>query len=739
MKPNRWSTWVILIGIAALLLRLIYLAEIHDSPLLAVLIGDARQYDLWAQDIAAGHWLGSEVFYQTPLYPYFLAVIFKIVGHNLFTVRLIQAVLGALSCLLLGSAARMFFSDRVGLIAASLLALYPPAIFFDGLIQKSALDLILVTALLASLAAFLSLPHRRRWLILAGLILGLLTLNRENARILYPCILIWVLLYFRDQKWSARLGWSAIFTAALLLVLLPVGLRNYHVGGEFLISTSQLGPNLYIGNHHGAQGGYEPLIPEHGSAAFEREDATQLAEAALGRKLSAGEVSDYWVQRSLEFIRGEPFSWLRLMGKKLLLTINAREAVDTESLEAYAEYSWLQSCLSWLSFGLILPLAVLGVWLTRRGWRQLAILYAMTLAIIVAVAVFYVLARYRYPLAPIIVLFAAAAISALPELRQGLKKEWAIGFLLAAIVALPANLLFRESNDVTFLNVGEEFLRRSEPVVAVPLLRKAVEHSPDFAQAHFNLGVALNQQGDKAQAINEFAAALRLQPDYFEAHAALGLTFQEASQPAEALEHFREAVRLRPASAEAHTNLGNALVQSGKLDEAIGQYRTALQVEPANAGAHNSIAVVLQQQGKTQEAIGECNEALRLKPDFAGAHSNLGLALAASGQPDTAILHLKEAVRLEPRNAGMHVNLADLLGEAGREDEAILEYQAAVNLRSDLLESHYRLGQLYAKKGRLGEAVQSFEQALNLAQATQRSEEAQQIAAAINACRAAMK
>lgn len=53
----------------ALVVRLIYLWQIRDSVYLSVLIGDARVYDAWARQIAAGDWLGSDVFYQAPLYP----------------------------------------------------------------------------------------------------------------------------------------------------------------------------------------------------------------------------------------------------------------------------------------------------------------------------------------------------------------------------------------------------------------------------------------------------------------------------------------------------------------------------------------------------------------------------------------------------------------------------------------------------------------------------------------------
>ena len=72
---------------------------------------------------------------------YFLAVVYKVVGHNLGALRSVQAVIGAGSCALVGLAGYRFFSVRVGVIAGGALALYAPALFFDALIQKSVLDL----------------------------------------------------------------------------------------------------------------------------------------------------------------------------------------------------------------------------------------------------------------------------------------------------------------------------------------------------------------------------------------------------------------------------------------------------------------------------------------------------------------------------------------------------------------------------------------------------------------------
>src|SRR5262249_31225680 len=124
----------------ALGVRLIYLWQIRSSPFFDTLLGDARAYDAWAQRIAGGEWIGRDFFYQAPLYPYFLGTLYSMFGRDLLVVRVAQSVLGSSACVLLALAARSMFSDRVGLIAGFMLALYAPAWFFDSLLQKTTLD-----------------------------------------------------------------------------------------------------------------------------------------------------------------------------------------------------------------------------------------------------------------------------------------------------------------------------------------------------------------------------------------------------------------------------------------------------------------------------------------------------------------------------------------------------------------------------------------------------------------------
>ncbi len=254
----------------------------RDSPLFSVLICDCGQYDQWAQRIAAGDWIGHEVFYQTPLYPYLLAVIYRVCGHSVWAVRLLQALFGTVACVALARAGTRFFAERVGWIAGVLLALYPPAIFFDGILQKASLDLLLMTTLLWALAVAQD-ELRPRWFVLVGCLLGAMTLNRENSAALVPVVLVWIGSLGWPNLSRAFLARASMFVLGMALVLMPVGLRNYYVGNAFLLTTAQMGPNFYIGNHRGADGGYAPMRAGRGEPGFEGLDARLLAEDVLKR------------------------------------------------------------------------------------------------------------------------------------------------------------------------------------------------------------------------------------------------------------------------------------------------------------------------------------------------------------------------------------------------------------------------------------------------------------------------
>ena len=191
--------------------------------------------------------------------------------------------------------------------------------------------------------------------------------------------------------------------AALLLV--PGGLWNLSLGGGFQPTTTQLGTNFYIGNGAAANGTYVPLRAHRGGVRYERTDATEIAETHRGRRLDPSEVSSYWLERAVADIRADPGRWLSLLARKTLMVWHAREWQDTESIEVYREHSRLLDALAWLMhFGVLVPLAVLGLWASRRDARRLWVLSAVIGSMAASVALFYVVARYRHPLAPLLVL-----------------------------------------------------------------------------------------------------------------------------------------------------------------------------------------------------------------------------------------------------------------------------------------------------------------------------------------------
>lgn len=613
--------WILVaVFFLALILRLAHLWQLRDSPFSSLLIGDALQYHQWAQRIAAGDWWGGGVFYQAPLYPYVLAALYVTAGPSIAVVKIAQAILGSLACVLIALAGVRLFGRRAGLLAGGLLAIYGPAMFFDGLVQKSTLDLFVLSGFLLWVALLGQRVTIQR-AIGAGICLGCLGLTRENTLVLLPVILAW--LWSRQHSFRPLIA----LTLAMFVVLAPVTLRNYALSGELHLTTAQLGPNLYIGNSDRATGIYVPLRSGSGNAASEQQDATDIAQDALGRQLSPGDVSRYWQQRALTWIEANPAAWVRLTAKKLFMVWNATEATDTEDLYTHAEWSWPLRATALFHFGVLAPLGLVGMWLTRDQWRRYWVLPALCIAYTISVALFYVLARYRYPLVPILILCAGAALARFPDWwsRADAKEKWSVGILTATVTVLinwPI-LSTAEMRAITHYNLGRELQDSAHAEQAIAEYRKAIELAPDYAPAHSNLGTLLVASGDRATAQAEFEQALRLDPRLTEAHVNLGIEFAAAGRNVEAIEEFTRALALEPRSAVAHYNLGIAYATLGRSDDARTQFEETLRLEPTNAVAHNNLGVLAASSGQISEAIDHFKKAVALRPDYREAAENL--------------------------------------------------------------------------------------------------------------------
>lgn len=697
----RFLPFAVAIFLVSLTVRLVHLFQIRRAPFFALSMGDAQSYHAWAQRIAAGDWIGSDVFYQAPLYPYFLGLVYALLGEAPMTVRLCQAVIGSLACVWLAFAAWRLFSRAAGIAAGLMMAFYAPAIFFDGLIQKSVLDAFLLCLALALLSGLVVHPARRRSWLWVGVTLGCLTLSRENAVVFAAAILLW-LLWRQRHLARERLALAGFLLAGLAIVLLPVAARNKIVSGEFHLTTSQFGPNFYIGNNETASGTYQPLRFGHGDPKYERQDATELAEQATGRPLTPAEVSRYWTWRALEYIWTQPGDWLELMGRKIMLAWNSAEVADTEDQLSHADWSVLLRVASrvW-HFGVLAPLALFGIWATWRRRSELELLYLLPAAYVLALILFAVMARYRYPLVPFLILFASAGVANVGQLLQATPRRLVSGLAAAIVFAVFCNwplYSMAEMRAITEANVGTELQARGKLDEAIALYRAALARDPNDAVAHSNLGTALAASGQLDEAIAQYRTALDLAPNDADSHYNLANALMAQGKLVDAAGQFREALRIEPGMAEAHLNLGNALAALGQTEEAADHYRRAIELRPGGVDAVNNLGLLLAAQGRLDDAIALFRRALAIDPDFADAHTNLanahndlGVMLAQQDQLDDAIGHFRQAIRLAPEHAEAHGNLAMALQIQGKLEDAIHHYQEATRLAPGNPEMERRL------------------------------------------------
>ena len=227
---------------------------------------------------------------------------------------------------------------------------------------------------------------------------------------------------------------------------------------------------------------------------------------------------------------------------------NAIEIADTESQEVYAEWSSLLRALSPLSFGVMFCLAAFGACMTADAWRRLWFLYAIALTYTLSIVIFYVFARYRFPLVSVLVLFAGAGLAAWREKSARPMRRWAFAALVLAggLTYLPLENT-RMDRISHYVNIANAFLadpqKRDQAAV---FYDKALRESPQSPAAHFGMGTLLAQM----------------------------------RRPQDAVVHYRTAVEGWPDNADIRLNFATALAEVGDIQGALAQLDAASRLRP---------------------------------------------------------------------------------------------------------------------------------------------------------------
>lgn len=336
-----------------------------------------------------------------PVYPVIFAAVFRVFGTyttaSVVVILIVQILLSGWTAVLLLALGRALVSQSVGLLAALVFCVWPPAVAFP-------VNIIWGTTLFTALVLWLMLLLVRQAggagsanAALIGVVIAVLLLTEPAVALFFPAAAAWVLVR------TGRRGLVPVLIMAAISAVLvaPWICRNYTVLGRLVFIKSNLGHELFIGNNPKASGYYRRtrIIARQ---VFDQTTYDRLAaagEADLPRLLG-----DY----ALDYIREHPRRFAALTAKRIWgfwrLKFDARWDHLFEHRRVWERFTWFDDIIH----DLLLILAYLGavIGLKRRAGVGLPLLFLLTYPL-----PYYIthmdIPRYRFPFVPLVILLAA--------------------------------------------------------------------------------------------------------------------------------------------------------------------------------------------------------------------------------------------------------------------------------------------------------------------------------------------
>lgn len=362
--------------------------------------------------------VGGLNFFRAPLFPLFMAGVWSITGESVFAVKIVQAVLHAVTTLMIFRTAKLLTGQTlVASLAGLLFAVNPFFIYQAAAIQTEALHTFFVTLALLLFVKMVISDERfdLKTAAAAGVAFGLAALCKNSA--LGVCIVLAVAmfaLYFRRKN---SLAAAALMIVGMFAAILPWTFYNLKTRGEFILINDASGFVAWIGNHPANLRIYE--------GEFASREETQQYQDHLGKTLAAEQIAEWertvgysglsfkqreslWREKAIENAKAEPGITARLIGWKLLAYWRPWLSADIYSTKGTV-----------LSAVLLVPLFVFGfagmiIASRRPRTKKVVILYVILLLFVTAVhAALVSTMRLRLPYAdPFLTIFAAIAIVA---------------------------------------------------------------------------------------------------------------------------------------------------------------------------------------------------------------------------------------------------------------------------------------------------------------------------------------
>ena len=377
---------------------------------------DTSLYQRLAQSLADGKGLqvdGVPTSRRPPLYPLFIAFLLKFTPFP-GGVQVVQALLGAISCVVLFVIGRELFGTKTGILASAIFAID----YISAREVISVLPEILFTFLL--LASFYLLvrwekENKNRWLVAAGFFAGLSLLTKDVLVFYFPFVALW--FFLRAQSWRARFYQAAAFLTGLFFVVAPWVVRNCYLHRYPVLITVSSGHAFYWGNSP-----QTTIRIKEGHWEMERDtvyptDPHVPPDPKLPPYFSL-EADRYLLHKALDYVWKNPASFVKRMQMKILKMW-------------YPYYSESPTLARWATAVCYIPVLIFGLFgiaCCVNRWREFFPIFAFFVYMVVVHAVTISEIRYRYPVMPFLMAFASYGAlvlwkkvhsSRLEEVRQG--------------------------------------------------------------------------------------------------------------------------------------------------------------------------------------------------------------------------------------------------------------------------------------------------------------------------------
>lgn len=181
----------------------------------------------------------------------------------------------------------------------------------------------------------------------------------------------------------------------------------------------------------------------------------------------------------------------------------------------------------------------------------------------------------------------------------------------------------------SMLGRAHQFHQSGRTAKAESLYRQVLHFDENHVAANNLMGLLCLQTRRFDEAVQYIQRALKTMPDDAQAHANLGLALNALDRPEEAAAQFHESLKLNPANARVFNNLGSVYIRLRRIKDAIRCFEQALAIQPGIAEVHHNLGSALMQLGNYAEAAESLQQCLALQPDFAEGRRKLEEALQA--------------------------------------------------------------------------------------------------------------